>query len=181
MLELTVGVAEENGEHKSLLPTSCSILTLSAFPSSSVHWCVFGPCKQTEHGLFTTAPEQNSSHLSQQRKPTGKRDELYLVYIVALFDWLTQIKLFFKDKSVSLRKNCAHAAKMKDEFIGRSLQKGRKLRASVCRGTLSKEHKFDFILLLFHLQTWTRSNLNRLHHYFGSAPKVSLLSYLKEM
>lgn len=144
-----------------------------------MHWCVFGPCKQTEHGLFTTAPEQNSSHLSQQQKPTGKRAELYLVYIVALFDWLTQIRLFFKDKSVSLRKNCAHAAKMKDEFIGRSLQKGRKLRASVCRGTLSKEHKFDFILLLFHLQTWTRSNLNKLQSLLWLCSKSITSQLLK--
>lgn len=99
--ELTVGIAEGNGEHRSLSPNSSSILS-KAFPSNSVHCCVFGPCKQTEHGLFTTMPQQNPSHLSQQQKPTGKRVELYLVYIVDLFDWLTQIRLFFKDKSVSL-------------------------------------------------------------------------------
>lgn len=137
-----------------------------AFHSNSVHWCVFGSCKQTEHGLFTTVPQQNSSHLSQQQNPTGKRAELYLAYIVGLFDWLIQIRLFFKDKSASLCNNCAHATKMKNEFIGRSLHKGWKPRATLCRGTLSKEHKSDFTLLLLHLQTWREANLKRLQLLF---------------
>lgn len=76
------------------------------------------------------------------KKPTGKRAELYLVYIVALFDWLTPISVFFKDKSVSLCNNCAHATKMKDEFIGRSLQKGRKIRA--CMGDTFKRAQIWF-------------------------------------
>lgn len=60
-------------------------------------------------------------------KPIGKRTKSYLVYVAALFDWLTQIRLFFQDKSVSLCNNCVRAARMKEEFIERSLQKGRKL------------------------------------------------------
>lgn len=145
-------------------PTLAALWVYKAFLSNSGHCCESGLCKQTEHGLFTTVPQQNSSHLSQQEK--GKRAEFYPVYTVGLFDWLTQTGLFFKDKSVSLCTNCAHATKMKDEFMGRSLQKGRKPGGSMCRGTFSKEHKSDFALLLFHLKTWRRTNLKRLQSLF---------------
>lgn len=66
-------------------------------------------------------------------KTHWEKDKLYLVYVVALFDWLTQIRLFFKDKSVSLCKNCAGAAGIKEEFIRRSLQKGWKPHRPPCQ------------------------------------------------
>lgn len=145
-------------------PTLAVFWVYRALLSNSGHWCVFGLCKQIEHGLFTTVPQQNLSHLVQQQK--GKRAEFYPVYIVGLFDWLTQIRLFVKDKSANLCSNCEHATKLNDEFIWRSLQKGWKPRATVCRGTLAKEHKSDFTLLLLHLQTWRRANLKRLRSLF---------------
>lgn len=126
----------------------------------------------------------------KNKNSTGKTTKLCLVCVVAGFDWLTQISVY-KGNAVSLCSHCVDAARMKEEFIGRSHRKDRNGTGHDTRALLAVGHLGWS--LVQKCQIWFNAdfakftylnrslNLNKPLSLILFFSKVLFLHYLKQM